>query len=625
MKKNNMLNKNPLRLILLLPAWSVAIWLSAQDAVQRDVVVERDYEPIMQQATKPGGAPVEKTYAEPEETQPQWSNRNGVVDYTIQNIPAQEAAFRAPRQPHGHLRAGLGHPQTLFQFDYKHSDRQHNSLVLGIDHEGEWGLKAVAHTDLRLSFTHAYRSGKIYFNLDGGNEYFTRYGRYFNDAAAYPTPTTIPSGWGHHLDVRRSSQLLSQDKQNIWKANILLGAQSTGNSDLSYQTEVGYRLTHLVGIVTEHQVNARINLSYRIDDHKVGAKIYSQNQFMIPSDSAQAYLDADPKKPINSRHAMRIEPYYEYHGRRLMVHAGINLDFNIGKGNLHSTTDDTTPLARQVAFAPSPNVRIEAQLAPRWAVLYADVRGSLGTSAIPAYISMNRYQNILTALHSHHVSGYKPVDGELGLMFRPQRDLLLQVHTGYAYMLNQAIFVSQTPDDRAPYSWENPAFVYTDFQRWKVGAQIAYHYQDIIDLHIWGDYYIYQGIRNNTAGKTFSGQVPDFTVNCIYDRPDWVIGMDIKGRIDSHWSLYLKGDIQGSRTAFIYNANQPSMQGDRRLPVYADLNTGVLYEFHNTRYEALNRLSLFCDLQNILHRKNVLWYGYESQGIHGRVGAAWSF
>lgn len=60
-----------------------------------------------------------------------------------------------------------------------------------------------------------------------------------------------------------------------------------------------------------------------------------------------------PAADYNSRHAIRIEPYYEYRGQRINLHAGVNLDVNIGAGQMLSGAQNVSfALAQYLARGP---------------------------------------------------------------------------------------------------------------------------------------------------------------------------------------------------------------------------------------------------------------------------------
>ena len=165
-------------------------------------------------------------------------------------------------------------------------------------------------------------------------------------------------------------------------------------------------------------------------------------------------------------------------------------------------------------------------------------------------------------------------------------------------------------------------YFHTNYQRGKIGGQINYHKQDIVRINLYGDYYIWSG---------------DTTV---YDRPSWELGLRIDGRIDQHWSIYSENKFVGDRLASVYN-QATNTYTDHILRPVIDLNLGVEYNMWVGKLrdagkpgyrdsgvlkpEPKPNLTLFFQLNNWLHRKNELYYGYRSQGINFLAGLTFRF
>ena len=56
-----------------------------------------------------------------------------------------------------------------------------------------------------------------------------------------------------------------------------------------------------------------------------------------------------------------------------------------------------------------------------------------------------------------------------------------------------------------------------------------------------------------------------------------------------------------------------------------DVNLGARYRFAGTGKPMLDQLAVFAELQNVLHRRHQYFYGYQTEGIHGRIGLTWRF
>ena len=574
---------------------------AAQDSVlNRSVVVEREFQPIIQSAGKVDAQPqaVQTEVPEVEVNYSDYTSGDVAPTANVNPLLSQPTRFTQPKPLHGWLRGAIGHPRTEFDFAYKVDDEHKNFLDLFANHKANWGRRTLSETNFGFRFTHQFRALDVYCGIKGEHEFYTKYGRYYDGSDGY-------NKLGG-LTIKNYGELKPEDKQTQWRARIYVGVKSNPKEDLQYKAELGYQILDVPGIAVEHQLRseAKIYGKLRDDRHSLGLRFFMQNNMYTVDTAMFAH------RLYNARHNLRMEPFYEYNGQRILVHAGVNLDLNIGKGQMLSGNEN-------ISFAPSPNIRFEAQLAPKWATIYGKAVGAFGFGSLQSYLEGNRYMEVIPCVTSKSPASYKPVDAELGFHFRPHKNLLLEIHGGYAYLMNSksyVAFIEPFVMDEA--HWIFPGtfsdFV-SDYHRAKVGAQVFYHYRDIIQIHFSGDYF-YWKLQNITPKARLEDVTKDvvLTPGRVYDRPNWQIDLRIDGRIDEHWSLYSDNHLAGSRWAITTN-------GEVQLPVYVDLNLGAQYEWPD-----LN-LALFLQINNYICRRNHTLYGYQSQLINGIVGVSWRF
>ena len=134
-----------------------------------------------------------------------------------------------------------------------------------------------------------------------------------------------------------------------------------------------------------------------------------------------------------------------------------------------------------------------------------------------------------------------------------------------------------------------------DYQRWKLGTSLHYHYRDIIEVNATGNYYFW----NVKKGLP------------VYDRPDWDIYARIDANINSKWSIYSENYFAGAALANTSN-------GDKNLKSTISLNIGGQY--------TVNRwLVAYLQINDYINRKNDIFYGYKTQGIHFLLGVKYKF
>lgn len=623
-------------LLSLSEAVFVPALAQSDSTLNRSVTVERDFQPVIQAAGKVSTKPeVIETTIDPAPVD--------YSEYTAELAPgsafnpllSQPTRFEPGKPYHGYLRGAIGHPNTLFDFGYHLNDGKNSILDVYAHHKAEWGLAALSKTKIGLDFTHTYSTCDLYFGLNGGNIYYHKYGHWYD----YSQPWNM---WAKNKEAYSNYQSpLAKDLTSLWTAEAFFGVKANAKQDFQYKLQTGYMLFAKPGAVAEHQIRTHASFDWHSEAHHVGAVLYVQNNFL----QLRSLADVIPDSLYNGRHNFRVEPYYAYHGRRLRLHLGVNLDLNLGRGK------NSLSGVENLSFAPSPHINLEAQVAREWLTIYADITGSHGLGSLQSYMESNRYRLIHPGIVSHHSCSYTPVDGELGFHIRPLHNLLLELHGGYALQFDQMTLIANT-DNQSVYNgvkYQPPvameagdfAYTYSDYSRGKVGGQINYHFRDAVRINIYGDYYFWSALRHEKIGYTFTSPCAEIdainagTNNTVYDRANWQIGCRIDGRIDRHWSLYSDNRFEGSRLAL-------AKDGEHTLKPVIDLDLGLQYDMwvgkkndkivndkmaNGTvlRPEPKPNLSLFLQVNNWLHRKNEYYYGYRSQGINCLIGVTYRF
>ena len=572
-------------MVFVLFSFSAAVLTPAfaQNNLDRSVTVERDFQPVIQDAGKINTTPaVEETTIEPASVEYSEYTAEVTPAITLSPILSQPTRFTAPKQYHGYVRGAFGHINTLFDFGYRLDDGKKSVLDVYAHHHAEWGLKTLSKTKIGLDFTHHFAPCDLYFGVNGGNIYYHKYGHFFDYALAPTDP------WVKDKVAYPNHHFTDKDKTNLWTAEAFIGVKSNPRQEVQYKFQTGYAIFAKAGAVAEHQVRTTGSFDWHRNEHHVGTNAYVQNNFLQLRGNLAATI---PDSLYSNRHNIRLEPYYAYEGRRIRLHVGVNFDLNIGRGHQHLSS------IQNLSFAPSPHINMEAQVAKDWLTVYANVTGHQGLGSLQQYMEENRYSLIHAGI-IHPCGEYVPVDAEAGFRIRPYRDLYIELHGGYAYMIDADYWIatadSVSPMEKLTINRPIGEFVHhhTNYQRGKVGAVINYHYQDIVRINLHGDYYFWSG---------------DTTV---YDRPNWEAGLRIDGRIDPHWSLYSDNYFAGSRIAL-------ATDGEHILKPTIQLNLGLQYEWKT--------LTVFFQLNNWLHYKNDIFYGYQSEGINFLLGATYRF
>ena len=542
--------------ILIILAVICGMALHAQDSTfNRIVTVERDYQPDIEQATKIKLRPAVLTKeVEPNPVIYSTYSTPLSVEYNLHPLQAAKVSFVPQPILNGVIEGAVGHRNSHLLFGYRINHKKKMSLDLYANHDAYWGKDALSNSKLGMQVNRHFSGSDLYFGVEGANEYFSYYGRNF-DGKIITTNTPI-------LD------------QSLWNVNAKIGLRSTNDNAVQYRIQTGYNAFIVPNYTIEHQVRSFLDVAWTNDNHSAGIHVFVQNS--LRNDSTGW-----------NRHALRVEPFYSFKNQHLRVHVGVNIDLNIGTGKQLSTIQN-------IAFAPSPNVKFEWNMMDNIFHLYADAKGAMGIGSLGEYLEYNRYLNIQEGIAFNQPRAYTPIDAQLGFKIRPIKTMLLDIYGGYAYMLNACHMMAYV-DAANPYAAQDFSLQLANYQRWKVGASLHYHYRDIIELNASGNYYIWKAADGVT----------------VYDRPSWDAHARLDVHIDSKWSVY-------SDNYFAGGYNVATTIGDKTLKPTISLNIGGQYSVNNW-------LHVYLQLNNYLNRKNDIFYGYQSQGCHFLLGVKYKF
>ncbi|MBR1808972.1 MAG: TonB-dependent receptor [Paludibacteraceae bacterium] len=565
------------------------------DTITRVVEVEREFQPVIEGAGKLDIAPqvLEAPISKTEISFSEYAEPMRDVDPTEQvNLGYAPTNFIMPRPLNGFLRGGIGHSATLFDFNYNLTEKRGLSLDLNAHHLGQWGRKTLSHSSLGMDINRIFDKTQLFFGVDAENIFFTRYGKYF-------TYTDLGKMRGDFstLNLNHYSDFAKADKSSQWEIDTRIGVRSLPGADVKYLVKTGYEAFVMKQNTVEHTINSELMFEWQKDVHHVGADLHIENHlYTFNRDSLVKFIN-DPlhDNTIHSAdstdyHAIKLEPYYAYNGKRFMIHVGVNLDMCVGKGKL---------------FLPSPNVSFEAKLTPTWLALYGGAKGEYATSSVREHFGILRYLYAENEISTRANRTYTPVDAFLGFKIRPHANFLMDIYADYKYTKYDVFFRPSTDADNKFTGYFD--LVSEPYQRWQIGARFHYHYQDIVFISLDGFYNIWKGDKN------FNNlyQIPD---NHILDRPTWGVNLRVDGKIDSKWSVYTVNWFSGGA----YALDTSTFATAVALKPVIDLNVGAQYNVNKW-------LSCYLQLNNLLNRKHDVFYGYQSQGINFLLGVSYAF
>lgn len=588
--KNNMYKTTLLSVGLILPLCVYGQEATSTEEIDRTVTVEREFQPAIQ--------PAGKLDVRPEVYEPQITPSN--VEYSDYSKPMNdidnnsvipldysETNFTHPHPMKGFLRGGIGHSASMFNFNYSMRERKKVTLDLNVQHLGQWGKKTLSNTGLGMDITRHFSAVDLFFGADAKNIFFTRYGKYFQY-------TDINKMSGNFVALDHFSDFTDSDKSAQWEVNTRIGFRSRGKGAFDYSLQTGYEAFVMRHGSVEHIIDTKGKFAWQQDGHKVGANLLVENHFynekadiLAAKDPAFYYTTLDK----TDYHAIKLNPYYSYTGKRFFIKAGVNLDFCIGKGKV---------------FLPSPDVLAEAKLTREWLAVYAGVTGSYATSSVREHFGYLRYLHPENEIATNQNRTYTPVNPFLGFKIRPIKSLLLEIYGAYNFT-KYDVFYLPDQNDKGYFN-----LVGSNHQHWTIGAKVHYHYKDIVSIKANAFYNIWNMKANFYLDPTKTYYDMGLKEGHILDRPAWGFTLRIDAKIDSKWSLYSDNYFGGGRFAL------DGMGAIVELKPTIDLNLGAQYNINKW-------LAVFLQLNNYINRKNEVVYGYQTQGINFMVGVSYKF
>lgn len=552
--------------LILLWAFGSCYLAAQNDSIERIVTVEREFQPVIQPAGKISAEPLIYTpVLKPADIVYSSYSAPMSTDYNLSYLGYSSLNFVYPKPLNGFLRGGIGHNNTVFDFSYRVSDKKGAYLDIYANHLGKWGRKTLSSTQAGLNFSKLFSATDLFFDVNGKNTFFTRYGKYF-------TYSDLAKGKGD-LSVSRYRDFSPSDKTNLWEIDTRIGVRSLPKQEIQYLVQTGYEAFLMGKVATEHQIRSKAMLDWHRNEHHVGGDVLVQNRIYsvgeIDWNVPRLYGN---DTVLQNHHVVKIEPYYAYMGNRFNIHAGVNFDMVFGKGKV---------------FLPSPNVTFEAQLAKKWLALYGGAVGDYMVTSVRDNFRYNHFLHPELEITDTHNRTYMPVDAFLGFKIRPHADLLLNMYAHYI-LTKYDVFYQYDKDGYF-------TLVGSDHQRWKIGGKFDYHYQDIVNIHLDGHY---------TMWKMKS-------IEYAYYRPSWEINFRVDAKINSKISLYSDNYFAGGRYA-LYGSESILLKPT------IDLNLGAQYNIDKW-------LSCYLQLNNYLNRKHDFLYAYQTDGINFVAGVTWSF
>ena len=548
-------------------------------SVNREMTLEREYDPTVQDASKINTLPV-------------------VKEPSVRKMPINYANFTSAVEPKNELNLlSSGDLMTPIAFSDK---RGYFNFGIGtyLNINGDLGYH-ILNTEkdkLGIYFSHRSTNGeiesvqtgidskaKLNDNLGGINykhefdalalKIATNYGyTSYNYYGSFPSDRPAQTPWGDKNQV---------NKQFF----IAAGVESAREEGFNYLLDLDYRnfsrkygADSIIDGIKEHAIGMKLDLNASFaGDNTVGLQILAENlSYTLPTEGKEFFHNFD------SRSAITLNPYF--------AKQGVNWNLLIGANVMIDMGTDTKLFA-------SPNIKFDATIADA-TVFYANLLGDAKLNSAYQMSLENRYINPAVGVNASRTW----MDAIIGIKSGIAPSFWFDVFAGY----------QATDEDHfyAPHIISNGVYdntidlTYANSRKFFAGVNLKYSYQQLFNISLKG---VYNG-WSATDSELIGAVLPPFKA---YNRPSFELNAGVEVNPMKNLSFLVDYNLGAGRYALLEGKNI-SMNNIN------ELNLKGTYTFNKT-------IGVYAHLNNLLFQKYDLYYGYASQGFNAMAGVNINF
>lgn len=576
--------------LCVLTMLAVAGTIQAQeDNLKRELTLEREYDPSVQDANKINTLPEVK----------QPDIKKTAIEYATQTVPTD------PKTEISILPSGKIMTDILYN---KHRGYFNVGVATNLNINGDFGYHILntKHDKLNLFFSHRSSSDERTFlqeddlkqdvhmndNL-GGLNYQHHFGKSeLKLGVRYGYSSFNYFGFNDSLQIAEPVRFSKDTKQVNQQIGFNAGIESEEGAALGYLLDFDYiNFSHKYGLVEDID---------GIKENTIGVKagmnaLFGGNQSIGVLGKLE-YLNYSLPTGIEDlefeNHAeITLTPYYTVEGDIWKIKLGANVMFVTGK--------------HDKLFA-SPNIKADVTVADK-TVLYLDADGKLESNSAYELSLRNRYVNPWEDVRPSRTW----LDGKVGLKSGVAPGFWFDVFAGYKATDEDVLFSQIIEHNYINYSKAN----YFNTKNFFAGATLKYDYQDQIEFTLQGVFNNWTVNEEKESGN-FTGKIPAF------GRPKAEITSTIDVRPIDKLTISAKYYLATGREGLfeapyvglveMYNKTISKMDNINELNV-----TGL--------YAVTSNVGVYGQLNNLLFQKYDLYYGYPTQGFNVMVGVNINF
>lgn len=575
---------------------------SKKQNLDREMTLEREYDPSVQDASKVNTLPV-------------------IKEPTVKKMPIDYAGFTVPADPEkeisllpsgnimtdilynkrrGYFNFGAGTYLNLNgdlgyhilstdkdQLNIWFSHRSTNGKVKYLQYDEK--VKAKLNDNLGgLNFKHTFQRAILDMNLKYGYSAFNYYGLPINSFLSSTTEEQL----------KKADRKTNQVDQTI---QAKIGVGSVDGSSLGYYIGVDYtNFSHKYGLgidhdgPTEHTVKLNFDFNAPFNgNQKIGlAGRVEYFNYSLPDDKKIAPGAITPGRfytyDFDNYTSAVLNPYYKIEGDNWNVKLGAKVMIVAGLDDDSGKT-----------FSASPDIAADVEVAEK-TVLYVAAGGDLHSNSMYDISQINRYADPSESVNPSR----EWLDAKLGIKSGVAPGFWFDIFGGYKITSNDYFF--NTYNNFYENDFGNVCTIRNgiDTKQLYVGANLKYSYQQLFDIQL-------KGVYNNWNMEYGKDYIPGGKLDDPIGKPVMELNAGVTVRPIRNLSASLDYYLATGRKAEVYGITQD-------MDNINELNLTGAYNFNDT-------FGLYLKLNNVLFQKYELYYGYPLQKFSAMIGVNINF
>jgi hypothetical protein len=563
-----------------------------QQELSREMTLEREYDPIVQDAAKINTLPV-------------------VRDVTIAKRPIVYSDYAVPVLPDKEMNIL---PAGTLMTDVEHSKRNgylHFAGGMLMNFNGDFGYHLL-NTDrdkLNVWFSHRSTNGNVRSSVDslakrkarlndniggldfkhrfdaatfslGGNFGYSSFNYY-----GYPAP---PAGGN-------SDSATNQGNRYI---NVYAGIASERISSPGYHIGVDYKnfnqkyaLSKEQDGMTENNLGLDLGISSPVNDGRRFGVDLKMNVLTYTAPAPGGYSSVADSS-YDNRYELTLSPYCRMESDKLKLLLGLNL--------MLVSQDEAEIFI-------SPNISLDVPVAS-WSLFYLNLGGGIESNTMYELSRRNRYINPVFAPDASKTWA----DLKLGIRSSASAGLWFDIFAGYKYT-EADVFYNPSSSLRTDNGFNNVSMAFQPVtQRIQAGATLKYDCKHVFDFYLKGVYNYYNLKYHDTWKNVFAADGLDENSDIEpYGKPALLINAGVNARPLEPLTISLNYQVASGMYAYINRENV-------KMNTINDLSLRASWKFADA-------FGVYTQFNNLLFQRQELYYGYPLQPFTAMAGFSVTF